>query len=111
MPQYDDLVRRAVLAGQHSETLQAQSRHICALAQALRDARSGRVLLTRCAWCGRLKVEEEWLHLTAIGEGQQQIASSLCRHATHGICPSCLNRELEAANRRRPPTQGRQPLS
>lgn len=105
MPQYEDLARRAVLAGERAEALQADARHIWGLAQILRDAHAGHVCLIRCAWCDRYKVEGDWLHLTAIGTGQQQIASSLRRRATHGMCPSCFKREqaLARASRTRDP--------
>jgi hypothetical protein len=79
------------------------------LAQLLREAAHGAVSIVRCAWCGRLKVGEEWLHLEAIGSGQQQISSSLVARASHGICPGCFaeqerlreRAEVEAASARR----------
>jgi hypothetical protein len=67
---------------------------MAALAQLLRDAHAGRVLLRRCAWCGRFDIGGEWLRLDAVGAGQHSITSSLLDRATHGICPQCLEREL-----------------
>ena len=101
MPQYEDLTRRAMVAGAHADLLQTESRRIVGLAQVLRDAHAGRVLLLRCAWCDRFRVDEEWLHLEAIGKGQQQITSSLRARATHGICSDCFRREQWAAERGR----------
>jgi hypothetical protein len=101
VPQYEDLVRRAVAAGRRARSLRTESRRISELAQTLRDANEGRVVLVRCAWCERLQVGEEWLRLEAIGGGQQWIASSLRDQATHGICPRCYEREQSAAERAR----------
>ncbi len=99
MPEYEALVRRAMAARNEAESLQAKSRRISALARALREADAGRGILVRCAWCDRFKIDNEWLPLTAIGAGQQRIATSLRAQASHGICPDCLSRELEEAAR------------
>jgi hypothetical protein len=96
VPEHEDLVRRALGAGKTAALRRSDSRRIIGFAQVLRDARAGRVFLVRCAWCDRFEVEGEWLHLHAIGRGQQQIASSLRDRVTHGICPDCIRRLREA---------------
>lgn len=94
MPLYEDLVRRAVEAGERAGELRRDARMIKDLAQILRRADAGEVSVRRCSWCGRFQVGPEWLHLEAIGRGQQQIRTSLLERATHGICPECQAREL-----------------
>jgi hypothetical protein len=101
LPEYEQLVRRSVAAVEHAQSLTLDARRIHALAQVLRDAAAGNALLLRCAWCGRFNIGDEWLHLHAVGRGQQSIATSLRDKATHGICPDCLEREQDAADRAR----------
>jgi hypothetical protein len=93
LPEYVDLVQRAVAAGEQSSSLQIDSRRIRGLAQTLRDADAGETPLVRCAWCGRLKIGDEWLRLKAIGSGQQRINTNIRDSASHGICPRCFDRE------------------
>ena len=90
MPQYEDLVRRALAAQRRSDEICRDAERIQSLAQILRQATHGRVPIVRCAWCGRVKVGEEWLHLEAVGSGQQQIRGSLMAQASHGICTDCF---------------------
>jgi hypothetical protein len=94
MPLFEDLVRRAVEAGERAGMLHRESARIRDLAQILRDAHAGRVSIRRCAWCDRFEVAGEWLHLDAIGSGQVQIRQSLLDRATHGICRDCFEREM-----------------
>jgi hypothetical protein len=94
VPLYEDLVRRAVEAKARSARLHRDSRLICDLAQILRDAHAGKITIRRCSWCDRFRVGGEWLHLEAIGQGQQLVAASLLGRATNGICDECLEREL-----------------
>jgi predicted RNA-binding Zn-ribbon protein involved in translation (DUF1610 family) len=94
MPLYEDLVRRAVEASTRSASLHRDSWLIRSLAQILRDAHDGEVVIRRCSWCGKLEVGGEWLYLEAIGDGQQRIANSLMERATNGICPECLKSQL-----------------
>lgn len=93
VPLYEDLVRRALDAKARSDEIRLDSERIISLAQMLRQAAAGHVSIVRCAWCGRLKVGEEWLHLEAIGSGQQQINSSLMARASHGICPQSFEQQ------------------
>jgi hypothetical protein len=108
MPLYEDLAKRAVEARVRSGALQRDSRLIGRLAQILREADAGEVSIRRCSWCERFEVGGEWVHLDAIGAGQQRIRSSLLDKATHGICDECLDRELDrspAARASRKPEQ------
>ena len=90
MPLYEDLVARALAAQRRAQSLQESPERVQALAAVLREAEEGRVLLLRCAWCGRLRVGDEWLLLETIGSDQTSIAEDLVRRSTHGICPGCL---------------------
>lgn len=99
--QNEELKLRAVRAREHAARVQIDSRRLRALTQAVRGARRGCMSLVRCAWCGSLKLEEEWLELAAIGAGRQQVGPSLRRRATHGICPPCFEREQDGAERAR----------
>jgi hypothetical protein len=94
MPLYEDLVRRATEARDRAESLALDSKRITSLASTLRQADAGEIVLVRCAWCDRLRLGDEWLHLHAIGGGQQKITASIREKASHGICPNCLSDEL-----------------
>jgi hypothetical protein len=100
MPQYVDLVRRAVEARERAEELVRDADRINTWAKLLRDADAGNVLLLRCAWCDRFDVGGEWLNLEAIGDGERRITSRLRRNATHGICDDCLATQLRASQKR-----------
>jgi hypothetical protein len=101
VPEYEDLVRRALSAQSEASALLTDSRRIRDLAQLLRDAEVGERLLLHCAWCDRLEVGGEWLHLEAIGHGQLRIHASVIDHSTHGICPECLDRAQTEAEKKR----------
>jgi hypothetical protein len=94
MPLYLDLVRRAVDVRVRAGKLDRDSRRIQQLAQILRDAEAGKISIRRCAWCERFDVGGEWLHLEAIGSGEEMISAHLLDRATHGICPECQEKEL-----------------
>ena len=101
MPLYEDLVRRALEAGERAWSLGRDSRLIRELAQTLRDAEAGKMTIRRCAWCHCFHVGGEWLRLEAVGAGQQRIRASLLDNATHGICEDCLAVELEKSSEAR----------
>ena len=101
MPLYEDLVRRAIAAQESARSLQESAERIKNLAAALREAHAGHTLLVHCAWCGKLRIGDEWLQLQAIGRGQVRIAERLIRESTHGICPDCLERVRAEADRGR----------
>jgi len=92
MPLFLELVRRAIAARERAEGAQTDSRRLQKLAQLLRQANAGKTLLIHCAWCGRLQVGDEWLDLANDGERSLDIADSLIRKSSHGICPHCFER-------------------
>jgi hypothetical protein len=101
VPEYVELVRRAVAAHDHARALGRESRRIRELAQTLRDAEQGRTSLKRCAWCDRFQVGSEWLPLDAVGHGQQRIRASLLDKASHGICDDCFETEMRRSEQQR----------
>jgi hypothetical protein len=70
--------------------------------QHLTDAVAGRVWLTCCAWCTRVKVRETWVEA---GFALELIsASGTCDPGlTHGICPACFREVSARAARNRAP--------
>ena len=54
----------------------------------LNEFTSAYELLVRCAWCERIKVDDEWVEVAEVQ------AMQLRRHApeqhSHGICPDCF---------------------
>ena len=104
MPLYEDLARRVVAARERSLLLQRDSRRVSELAQLLRDARADSVMLVHCAWCDAFHLGHEWLRLEAVGEGQVRITHALRDKASHGICPGCLEEQLELSAAHRSPT-------
>jgi hypothetical protein len=101
VPEYEDLVARALAAQERARSLTVDAARVSSLARILREAGAGGTMLVHCAWCRRLQVGEEWLGLEAIGTGQTRIAEQLVRRSTHGICPDCFDRVAgeAAANR------------
>jgi hypothetical protein len=104
VPSDDDLVRRASGAKGHAEELAADARRVLDFARILRAARHGEVSICRCAWCGRFKIGEEWLHLDDVGHGRQHIRASLMRRASHGICPHCFDEQMQVRRDPTPPS-------
>ena len=94
MPDFDDLVQRALEAQAQSRVLLDQATRRRTLAGALREAYYSEAMLVRCAWCGSIKAEDEWLHLQALSESQRWIVRRLRERASHGICPSCLDEQM-----------------
>lgn len=103
VPSDDDLVRRASEAKTRAEEVTAQARRVLDFSRILTAARKGEVSICRCAWCDRFKIGEEWLHLDAMGSGQQHIRGSLLRRASHGICPDCFEGQLQLRRDLTPP--------
>jgi hypothetical protein len=98
---YEDLMARALGAQERARELGVEAARIGCLSQLLREARTGGALLLHCAWCGKLEVGGEWLHLDAIGHGQTRIAEQLVTQSTHGICPECFERVKDEAEAER----------
>ena len=48
--------------------------------------------LTRCAWCRRYAVNDDWLEL---GQMPRHLRERIKRSLTHGICPCCLADQRE----------------
>jgi len=92
VPEYEDLVARALAAQERARSLTVDAARVASLARILREAGTGGRMLVHCAWRQRLQVEDEWLELDAIGSGQTRIAEQLIRRSTHGICPDCFER-------------------
>jgi hypothetical protein len=101
VPEFDDLVGRAVAARAQARSLVLESGRANALAQTLREAYGGGTMLVRCAWCGRLEVDGEWLNLEALRPSQEMIVRRLRDDASHGICPVCFDDQMESASRQR----------
>jgi hypothetical protein len=74
--------------------LQRDARQLVQLAQTMREATAGDVLLLRCAWCDAFQFGSEWLRFEAIGHGQHRITSELRAKSSHGICPDCFVVEM-----------------
>jgi hypothetical protein len=98
---YEDLVVRAFGAQERARELSVDAARVAHLSRVLREARSGGPLLLRCAWCGRLEIGDEWLHLEDIGSGKTRITDELIRRSTHGICPDCFDRVKAEAEAKR----------
>lgn len=77
-------------ANERSGLLQLYAERMVDLSARMRAARGGELSLVRCAWCDRLKIGREWLHLEEVGRGQQHMRDALIQGASHGICPYCF---------------------
>jgi hypothetical protein len=55
------------------------------------------VLVTRCAWCKRYAVYDEWI---SAAELDQAAGSTIDLRISHGICPHCLGGVREGGPRR-----------
>ena len=91
---YEDLARRILEVRERSERLGSDSRRLRALTAALRSANRGETLLLRCAWCSRMKLDDEWLALEQISGSRTPLTADLRTGASHGICPDCFDAEL-----------------
>jgi hypothetical protein len=97
VPEYEELVARALAAHERARRLNLDAARVRSLARILREAGEGDRMLVHCAWCGRLEIGDEWLRLETIGSGQTRIAERIVRSSTHGICPDCFERVSTAA--------------
>jgi hypothetical protein len=52
------------------------------------SVRANGSLLTRCAWCERIRVGDGWFAVEELVRGG--ITPAARERLTHGICPSCL---------------------
>ena len=46
-------------------------------------------MIHMCAWCKRIKSEDEWLSL------EEYIVTHAVKKTTHGVCPECHKKVLE----------------
>lgn len=101
MSLYEDIVARGLAGNERARLLEASPARIRELAALLRDAHAGGTPILHCAWCERIRIDDEWLAFEAVGTGQNRIAADLVRRSTHGICPTCFDRvDAEAATQR-----------
>jgi hypothetical protein len=64
----------------------------------LRRSREAGVLHRRCAWCGRIEIEDEFVRIEdVLSQGLPERQSA---RATDSICPECLERTLREAGLR-----------
>jgi hypothetical protein len=98
MPLYEDLIRRTLALREKAELAKQETRRVGELAQLLREAEAGTVLLVHCAWCERLHLGEEWLNLSDVSGKGPRIAESLIKKSSHGICPDCFQRVTEVVD-------------
>ncbi|HEY3551658.1 MAG TPA: hypothetical protein VGK69_11475 [Gaiellaceae bacterium] len=76
MPEYEDLVARALSAQERARSFTVDAARVSSLARILREARTGGTMLVHCAWCGRLQVGGDWLRLDAIAAARPGSRSS-----------------------------------
>jgi hypothetical protein len=101
LPEFDDLVQRALEAQEHARVLVYEVARRRSLAATLREAYYTEATLVRCAWCDSIKADDEWLQLEALSDSQRWIVRQLHERASHGICPICFEAQMEVANRER----------
>jgi hypothetical protein len=77
------LTRRAQAARSRSRIAVQHSR---TLLSARRVARNEELMVTRCAWCERFCLDDEWSAPPVAGLW----SGFLTGRTTHGICPDCL---------------------
>ncbi len=89
------LLGRAKLALAEAEHAVAQSEVVTSATRLVRDPGS---MVTRCAWCSRIKLGRGWMPAESV---PQFFASYVEEHGTHGICDDCIC-ELEVTGHTRP---------
>jgi hypothetical protein len=88
------LLRRLRVAVAESQRLVAWSKMLLFGSDLLKDPAR---MLRRCAWCGRLNLDEQWV---PADEAPAFVWTMLDQRATHGICRNCLDDlELERQER------------
>ena len=92
--------RRGGSANGEAVALNRRARLLRAFVASTRRDRS--FLPRRCAWCGRVEVDGEFVDPHEFLDGD--MPSRLRERATHGICPDCLERvQRQAAEERGSP--------
>lgn len=82
------LLRRARAAVDRARVTARRSRVLMQVSEELRD----HGLTSRCAWCGRHRVGEDWL------DGRRMPGFGTMAPQSHTICPDCVA-ELRAAGK------------
>ena len=47
-------------------------------------------VVVRCAWCERIKVDEEWVDVAEVRA--MRLIPEASAHHSHGICPDCFGK-------------------
>jgi hypothetical protein len=94
---YEELLRRAKQAAAEAERRHKRASQLTAFVRALQRTNPGE--LVRCAWCGRISADGEWIDPSTLIGGS--LRERLRQNATHGICPDCLERVSAEAERER----------
>jgi hypothetical protein len=89
------LLRRAREALAEAEHAVAQSDAVLTATRLVREPGS---MVTRCAWCSRIKLGRGWIPAESV---PRFFARYVEEHGTHGICDECV-RELEVTGHTRP---------
>jgi hypothetical protein len=89
----EELLERARAAHADAQRQNEVARLLVRFVRQFREDRSA--LAVRCAWCGRIKVGDDFIAPEQFLDGD--LPERLKQRATHGICPDCLRRESEAA--------------
>ncbi len=79
------LYRRVRLAVREAEQVVARSQALTSMRRLLGE----RLLVRRCAWCGRFSLGEEWM---SDGDLPRFVPEWMVDSATHTICPACEER-------------------
>jgi len=85
-------VRQALAEAEHAV---AQSEVVTTATRLVREPGS---MVTRCAWCSRIRLGRGWMPAESV---PQFFARYVEEHGTHGICADCV-RDLEVAGHTRP---------
>ena len=54
----------------------------------LNESPSANAVLVRCAWCERIKVDDEWVDAAEVQA--MRLTPETPGYHTHGICPDCF---------------------
>jgi hypothetical protein len=64
-------------------------------------------LVTACAWCGRVRIEQEWFAPPPAALATIDATRTL----SHSICPSCVKAQPAPKSHDEPTPQGEQPAT
>jgi hypothetical protein len=92
-----ELLRRAQEAVAEATRTQQRASELSAFVSALRATTPA--ALVRCAWCERVAAGEHWIDPYSLL--QANLRERLRKNASHGICPTCFERAIAAAEQER----------